>query len=486
MPEVFDFNIQSFLRNVRFVDFLDIILIAVFLYLLLNWLRRSVSNRSLIGLTILIAVYVFARITDMYLTELLIQALFLIIIIGAVVVFQSDIRRMIDYLGNWKIFRKDFSSHSNIATDIIAEAASKMAGDKTGALIVIRGSDAWDRHIHGGVDLHGKVSLPLLHSIFNPESPGHDGAILIEGDKIVRFGTHLPLSTNLDKKSSGGTRHAAALGMSEHCDALVVVVSEERGVISVAQGGKLFEVDSGSELKNILNEFWNKHYETQDTSWMAWWRKRHLGTTLASVALAIILWVTFAYPSETVYRTFSVPIEYRNLQSSNIVLQNSIPTEARITLSGPEQAFRSLDPSVLTVSFNMAAQDTGSEELLITQNNINLPADLNLYEVAPRSLEIEARRFREVQLPVKVPTKGRLPNQASLTSLKPAPQKIDILVDNSNKDLPDSISTEAVDLSAISRSDTLKKKLILPPGIRLLNNSEQINVIVEVQSKNNN
>ncbi|HEX6981233.1 MAG TPA: diadenylate cyclase [Balneolaceae bacterium] len=481
MQEILDFNIENFFQNVRFIDLLDVILISVFLYLLLNWLRRSVSNRSLIGLSTLIAVYIFARITDMYLTELLIQGLFIIILIGTVVVFQSDIRRLMDRLGTWDIFRKQTVSQSNVATDIIAEAASKMAEDRTGALMVIRGKDPWDRHIHGGIELNGEISLSFLLSIFNPKAPGHDGAVLLEDHKITRFGTHLPLSTNLDKKSAGGTRHAAALGMSEHCDALVVVVSEERGVISVAQSGRLFEVGSGSELKNILDEFWSRHYQAQDTSWMDWWKKRHLKTALASVAIAAALWFSFAYQTETVFRTFSVPIEYRNLNSSNVVLQDSVPSEARITLSGSEQAFRSLDPSQLVVSFDMAEQDTSSDELLITQNNLNLPADLNLYEVNPRALELEAREFEEVQIPVKVSTRGILPNQMEIVSLTPSPRQIDVLVDNSSQNIPDSISTEPVDLSAINGTDTLKAKLVVPAGMRIPDRSaNRVSVIVEV------
>src|SRR5699024_11365592 len=137
-------------------------------------------------------------------------------------------------------------------------------------------------HIHGGIKLEGEISLPFLLSIFNPESPGHDGAVLLEDHEITRFGVHLPLSTNLNRQLTSGTRHAAALGMSEHCDALVGVVSEERGVISVAQAGHLFEVDTGSELKNILDDFWNNHYRTSDTSWIDWWKKLHYKTAIAS------------------------------------------------------------------------------------------------------------------------------------------------------------------------------------------------------------
>src|SRR5699024_10925097 len=129
------------------------------------------------------------------------------------------------------------------------------------ALIVLKGKEEWDRHITGGVELQGQVSLPLLFSIFDPKTAGHDGALLIENGLITKFGTHLPLSTHLHKISRGATRHAAALGLSERCDALVIVVSEERGVISVARQGQLIELDASSDLKSHLTEFWAELYE---------------------------------------------------------------------------------------------------------------------------------------------------------------------------------------------------------------------------------
>src|SRR5699024_6544085 len=106
-----------------------------------------------------------------------------------------------------------------------------------------------------------------------------------------------------------------------------------------------------------------------DTSWIDWWKKLHYKTAIASFTVAVILWFSFAFQNENVFRTFSVPIEYRNLSTSEVVLKDSVPSEARITLSGSEQAFRSLDPSQIAVSFDMANQDTASTELLITPKN---------------------------------------------------------------------------------------------------------------------
>lgn len=476
--------LQDFLINVRIADVIDVALISVFLYLILNWLRQSASRQSIIGILSLFALYVMARFTEMYLTELLIEGLFAVILIGIVVVFQSDIRRLFERIGNWSIFWKN--SHpplDNRTTNIITEAVAKMAEHKTGALLVLKGKENIDRHIHGGITLEGMISIPLLHSIFNPKAPGHDGAVILEGERIVRFGAHLPLSTKLEKLSGGGTRHAAALGLAEHCDALVVVVSEERGSISIAKNGTLEKLESANQLKGVLDDFWEDRYEVKESAFKSWWQSRDLRTAAASLILAVIFWFAFAYQTETVYRTFSVPIEYRNLQSSNLVLQDSIPLEARLTLSGSDQAFRLFDQSQLVVSFNLNNY-SGGEELLITERNVNLPSDLSLYEVSPRSLKVRALQLKKYTLPVEVPTRGTLSNQLSLISVTPERDSIRVLAVDSTRQIPGSLLTEPVDLGTVESSTDLLRNLIIPENIRLPDTtSRQISVAVIVKAK---
>ncbi len=482
MIETLSSSLQDFVRNIRIIDLLDIGLISVVFYLLLNWLIQSLSRRTLIGFATLFVIYVFARVTGMYLTELLIQTLFIIILIGLVVVFQSDIRRVVDRIGAWTFFdNEDTPTYSNTVTDIITEAASKMSDNRTGALIVIRGQEDWERHIDGGIELNGQLTIPLLYSIFNPKAPGHDGAVLLEGDKLVRFGVHLPLSKNLGKNHPGGTRHAAALGLCEQCDSLVVVVSEERGTISVAQHGQLTALESSSELKNKLDKFWDEHYQLQDSTLIDWWKKRNLRTVLASVALAVILWLGFAYPSGTVYRTYSVPIEYLNLQSSNVTMQDSLPMQARVTLSGSEQAFRSLNPSELVVSFNLEEETLISDKLSITESNLNLSNDLRLYDVNPKTLKVKT--LRQVRRPVKVSTSGSLPDDLEISGLSSDPKTVAVSAIE-GATLPDSITTEAVDLTAIDQTTSVTKDLILPDGVTLpAGTPRQITISIKVQNK---
>lgn len=335
-----------------------------------------------------------------------------------------------------------------------------MAEQRTGALIAIKGREDWDRHIHGGIELDGKITIPLLHSIFNTKAPGHDGAVLSDGQRILKFGVHLPLSTNLYKMSRGGTRHTAALGLSEQCDSLIIVVSEERGTVSIARDGQIKQLESSSDLKKHLDDFWSEYYQSGTSSFGHWWKRRSLRTAVASVSLAFILWLALAYPSETVYRTYAVPIEYRNLESTNIALQDSVPLKARLTLSGSEQAFRSLDPSELVISFDLASEDVKDNELEIERNDINLPADLQFFEASPPTLKLKTRPFVSQKLPIKIPVKGKLNEDLELLSMTATPATVTVLVDSATAQV-DSLSVEAVDLSQIRESTVIKKKVQL-------------------------
>src|SRR5699024_1729937 len=392
-----------------------------------------------------------------------------------------DMRRIIDRISSWNLFRKSKPESANIVSNVITEAATSMAEKRIGALIAIRGWEDWSRHIHGGIRLDGEISIPLLHSIFNTKAPGHDGAVLCEGNQIKKFGVHLPLSTNLYKMSAGCTRHTAALGLSELCDALLIVVSEERGTISIAKDGEITQLESGNDLKRQLDTFWNERYEADSTPFTHWWKDRSMRTALASVGLAFVLWLALTYPSETVYRTYSLPIEYRNLESTRFSLQDSIPLKSRVTFSGPEQVFRTLDPSYLVISFDLSADDIQGNQLKIEGSDINIPTDLNFVEDTPSTLTLSSHHFISKELPVRVPVKGTLPNGLTLGLIAPKPDRITVLVDSTATDV-DSITTETINRSNITESQEIEKEInIATDSLRLPDeDSIDITILVEV------
>ena len=479
---------EQFFESLRVADVLDVAIVSAFLYGIISWLRqdatKDTSRRVMVAVSLFTSVYLLARIFNMYLVEQLMEVLFIVFLLAGVVVFQSEIRRMLDRIGSWSFFRRLSSTDSEAQTiDVITEAASQMADMHMGALMAIKGREPWERQIQGGIDLNGKISQPLLYSIFHHDTPGHDGVALLEGDRITKFGAHLPLSSNVPEVSRfGGTRHAAALGLAEKCDALVIVVSEERGQISIAEGNHLDEMNSAGELKERLDRFWKTHYDHASTGKPKLWARPSLQTAMLAVVLASLIWFLMAYQPTTVVRTFpDVPIEYSNVKSSWSL--DSVSThEAEVSLSGSERAFQLLEPSRLAVSFDVTSINAGRNELVITEDNLSLPSEVSLYEVDPRVVTVWIEELNTEKVPIQVRTTGQLADSLQLVGLASKPSAARLLVPSGVSIRQ--VSTEPVDLSQIEGSTTLKTALVPPEKVRLHPNmSGEVTVSVKVQKK---
>ncbi|MDP4192896.1 MAG: diadenylate cyclase [Bacteroidota bacterium] len=473
---------SDFVRNFRFVDLIDILFVSVFLYIFINWFRKSASRKIIFTAIAFVSVYILARILGLYLTELVINILAVFIILGFIIVFQSDIRRLAYVIGAWNISKwKDRNkTFNNRVIDVLVESVTKMAEKRTGAIIVLRGNEPWEQCTTGGIPLNGSVSHNLLYSIFSTASPGHDGAVLLEDDKIIKFGVHLPLSKNLAEIGQGGTRHAASLGLSEQCDALVIVVSEERGTIKIARDGKFTPINSAAQLKEALDEYWHKYYAKQKEALTGFYKSGKINTALLSVALATVLWLIFAYQSESVFRTFTVPIEFRNL-NPKLILEEPVPTDCRVTLSGSEQGFRMLRPSDLVVSLDIDKLEKGENETMISKENIKLPSGVRLYNVEPKSVRIYAAALRYINAPVRVQTTGRLPGNLRLQGLVPEVQVVTLRIPEKGNYEQRTVYTEPLDLSSVTSSSKVSLRLMPPRNSRLLpEQNSEINVRVIV------
>ena len=182
------------------------------------------------------------------------------LVLVVVIIFQKDIRLALTYMGSSKGFFSTSRQKTNAELqEKIAAAALYMAQRKIGALIVIEGAIPLNDVVQGGVELHADISRELLISIFWPGGPLHDGAVIIRGNKVAAAGCILPLTTLVQGKQDYGTRHRAALGVTEETDAIAVVVSEERGVASVAVQGKLTGGFDVAKLHRVLGTILEKH-----------------------------------------------------------------------------------------------------------------------------------------------------------------------------------------------------------------------------------
>lgn len=471
-------------RNVRIADLFDIAFISILLYSALIWFQETAYRSVVVGIALLAIVYFVARAFDMYLTSLVFQAGLGVLLIALVVVFQEDLRRAFERIAAWgTVPERRRATSATVTADTLVEVVSRMGETRVGALIVVKAREPLSRHYSGGIRLDGQVSRPLLYSIFDPHSPGHDGAVIIEGDRITKFGVHLPLSTNLKEVGGTGTRHSAALGLSERTDAFVIVVSEERGTVSVARHGKLNRVESATKLKSQLQRFLDPALRRPT---QAAWKSAltsHGRLKAVSVFFAILMWFLYAYEPQalgTVQRTFVVPIEYRNL-ARDMYIEGPTPDEARLTLSGSDRAFNLFSPSALSVSLDMSLLQDGDNELTISQENIGLPSNLQLYRVEPRVIQLRAYRMIEVTLPVEVQTIGTLPNGLRVIRTVPVPDAVKALVPKAQRPRPSRILTEPIDLRSTAQSTTVTTRLFLEEYIRLPEGtSREVRVTIEV------
>jgi diadenylate cyclase len=241
----------------RWRDAIDIALVAVVVYRILVMFRGTRAVQMLIGLSCLVAGSLLARRLELYSTQWILDNLWSFWVIALVVLFQPELRRALARVGEGRLVPSILgTSRAERAhvLDEIADAVESLTARRIGALIVLERSAGLRQYAELGVALDALVSADLLVSVFLPYSPLHDGAVFVQGSRLVAAGCFLPLSRNLQIARSLGTRHRAALGITEETDAIAVTVSEETGRVTVAVGGQIESVRDLAFLRSRLGE----------------------------------------------------------------------------------------------------------------------------------------------------------------------------------------------------------------------------------------
>jgi diadenylate cyclase len=467
----------------RIADLFDIAIIAILTYVILAWFKKTTSRFVLIGIIIFGLIYTVARFFNMYLTEYVFQGFFAILLIAMVIIFQEDLRRFFERLAMWSIFKKEksvVSSHPHV--DIIVNAVSTLAQKRQGALIVLKGDEYLDRHIEGGIELDGKVSQSLLESIFDPHSIGHDGAVVINDGRIAKFGCHLPLSSNLTKVRNFGLRHTAALGLTERTDALCIVVSEEKGTITISREDDLKKLRTTDQLRHVLEDFYHK--KTSDWEKKSWFQRIIHNPFEKSIAilLACGLWFAFAYQTESIRRDFVVPIIYRNLPNY-WVIEESRFKEATATLMGSEQAFGLLNPENLKIELDMSNVEEGKQEIVLGANLLKHPSNLTLVGIRPNKIKLVAHKMIPIEVPIKIETSGTVSPDLTVRKIQANPKAIKVMALSKDKERL-TVLTTPIDLRNIITTSTLTPKLVLPPNVRLIGDKPpEVRVTIEIEKK---
>ena len=378
--------------TITFGEVVDIIFVAVLLYTAIVWARRTRAAFVVRGILILGGIYIIARYLDLQMTAWVFQGFFAIFLIMIVVIFQEELRQFFERIAVWSLARNRVPALGSNAADILVRTLSDLAKEHVGALIVVRGNDPLERHITGGIPLDGRLSGPLLKSIFDPHSPGHDGAVLVEQDRITRFAAHLPLSKDLLQLANVGTRHSAALGLAELTDVLCLVVSEERGTISMARDSKLREIENLQQLGAVIDSFLRTKFPStrQSNISLQFFRENWIAKAI-SLSLAIGFWYIFVPGSKTVQISYRVPVSVENLPA-DLRVEDIEPPTVNATFSGPRRAFYLFDSRKIRVAIDVSMAELGRRTFNISEQNIRYPKELTLQELNPSTLRLSVKK----------------------------------------------------------------------------------------------
>jgi diadenylate cyclase len=380
---------KDLLTSFRWQDILDIVIITFIFYRLYLWLRRKRALRMIIALLALPFFYLVAQWFDLPLTVWGFKNLWAVILFVIIVIFQQEIRTALASitLPSFILGKSETEKLTLKHLDRIVEVAFKLGAKKIGGLIVLQRRDDLDEFVHGKTRLDSEINEDLLISIFNPLSPLHDGAVIIQGERILYATALLPASQSSTLPKDWGTRHRAAIGITEVSDAECIIISEERGDVLLANLGKAEKMEKKEDLKKGLSQL--PSFQKEKT-----WKKdrlRHLLDNLPRkvffLLLVCILWV-FVVGIRQGEISYDIPIEYYSIPQY-LGMMGDPPREINVRLRGSQRFLSSLNPDQLRVRVDLSGAHAGNNQVSLAESNMNVPSGITVTHFYPRRINIQ-------------------------------------------------------------------------------------------------
>jgi len=470
----------KFLSTIRWQDLVDIIINSYILFRVYVLFHGTNAFRVLVGITSLWILQEVAASIGLILTSWAVRGITTAAAVIIIVVFRNEIRSALQ-VRNVKTFIWGFPTREQpTPVDIVVQTVYQMAKKRIGALLVFPAKEDLGELIHGGIPWHGTVSPEMLLSIFWPNNPVHDGAIIIRGNHIVEVGVLLPLSQRQDLPSYYGTRHRAALGLAERSDALVIAVSEERGRVTAANGNSLTTFSEPDDLSQLIRQ----HLNITDGMPADAQKRERLRLSVAAVLSLLVMtgiWFGFTRSQDTI-TALNAPIEYVNRPLVFEILDTSTD-EARVQLYGSSALIKSLRPGQVLVRVDLSKAVEGRNVFPITQDNIILPPGVFLNKVQPSTIDVYLDVPITKELPVQVDWVGKPPENLNLAKVNVAPETIKVIGGSQILQHVSTIYTAPVRLDSLDKSGSVTTTLVLtPPSLKLISNSNEkvtVNYVLE-------
>lgn len=452
--------LESFFTNIRWQDILDILVASYFLFRLYVLFRGTYVFRVIVGIGFL---WIFQRIAGymgLIVTTWAMQGIIAFAAIIIIIVFRNEIRDVLQAKNIGAILWG--FSHKAVKTpvQIITGSVYEMAKRRIGALLVFPGKDVLEELVQSGIPWKGILSKEMVLSVFWPDNPVHDGAAIIQGDRIVEVGAILPLSRRSDLPSSYGTRHRAALGLAEKTDALIIVVSEESGKVVYMKGDQIKEIGNNIELEKILRA------NTGTSSDYKGLRERDkLNLALAAMTIFLFVagtWFSFSRGLETL-KALEVPIEYMNRDSSMELISSSL-NSVTLNLSGAGTLLKSVGSEQVKIRIDLSKAVVGLNAYTITHENITLPPGIILRGVDPPVVEVTLDIPVVKDLPLQVDWAGTLEKDLILEAVELRPDRIKVVGGSKLLEKISTMYTEKVALDNLKESGAMSVRVVLTPA----------------------
>ncbi len=465
----------------RWQDLVDILLITLVLYRLYVWIQGTRALRILIALAGLGLLYFLARWAGLFITTWILQYLWAVILVIAVVIFQSEIRQVLERMSPLRFFLGGPETLDPQLIDEVVRAAFELAQKRIGALIVFQREDILSDHLKGGISLEGRVSYEVLSSIFIPTGPAHDGAVIIHGSRILSVSSYLPLSDNSNLPRNFGTRHRAGIGITERTDALSLIISEERGEVRLAMEGRTAVMPAAESLRDRLKALLGRAQPVRGK-----WQTvltRNLAPKIVSFALVLAVWGLMT-GQQRAELWLTIPLEYRNMPP-NMQIAGDPTNRVEVGIRGPRGIISAISPDQVRAHIDLSRCPLGANNFHLTAENIRTPLGAEIIKINPGAVRIRLEEVKSRSVPVRAHLVGRLPALMRLKSVLIEPSAILLQGPESTLEKVQELSTEQIDLSQVRGSGRVVVGVeINSPYLRLApNQPSKVNVDITIEKE---
>lgn len=444
---------------IRIQDLADILIMTFLLYQLYSWFRKTRAMQVLFGLGVVTLIYFVTRFFDLYMTSWILQELGTVLIILIIVVFQAEIRQALYRFSLLRNFFDPQKKEQNSHFQQISDTLFRLADKRIGALLVFKRSESLADLMLNGVPLDCEITPQILETIFTDGTPLHDGAALVRDGRIALAACHLPLSTNPEIPQHFGTRHRAALGLSERTDAIVLVVSEERGEVSLAEGGEYLQLSNSGELVAALEQRVSPVPEKTKMTL----RQKLFSNLLSKTALLLIVTAFWALITTRhgLITTVTAPVRLHGV-SDELTLVRIVPEEVEVQV----KSFSSLTPTPdkldISANVDLSGVRDGQTTVRIKSSDFSLPSGMVVTSVTPSSVKVVTEKKVRKVVPVRVTLRGALAGGLRGYEVVSTPSSVEVEGPVSQISRVDSVVTEEIDAGRLARDKEYRKNLQLP------------------------